>query len=159
MPLAYFLLPISYIDTDIDNTNRHSMYSTAQYVQHVKIVWYVQYVPYVRYVLILCVWEIPPPRCTDLFRKLSCTNMNLISYIQDGNIPIRDSSHPTPPHAGAVRGGAGAAWGGVGWEGIPYGYIPILDIGYLIFSLYIHKHIFEEHIKAVKETDIKQLCL
>ena len=40
--------------------------------------------------------------------------------------------HRTPPHAGAVRRGAGE---GMGWGGggIIYGYISILDVGYWIF--------------------------
>ena len=42
-----------------------------------------------------------------------------ISYIQYGNIPIRDSPHPTPPHAGAVR--KGAVGGGMGWGGVGRG--------------------------------------
>ena len=66
-----------------------------------------------------------------------------ISYIQYGNIPMRDSPspHPTPcrghPHKG--RGG----W--VGWRGgIPYGCISILDIGYLSMQIYMH---FREKVK------------
>ena len=52
------------------------------------------------------------------------------SYIQYGNIPIRDSPPPTPPHAGAVRTGAG---GGMGWGGGN----PLWEyfhIGYKIFA-------------------------
>ena len=36
-----------------------------------------------------------------------------ISYIQYGNIPMRDSPHPTPPHPMPAWGGDG--WGVVWW--------------------------------------------
>ena len=38
--------------------------------------------------------------------------------------------HPTPPHAKASADGAGMGMGSVGE--IPYGYVPILDMGYRI---------------------------
>ena len=61
-----------------------------------------------------------------------------ISYIQYGNIHIRDSPppHPTPCWGRPQRGRGGSmGWGG--WGGIPYGYISILDIGYWIY-IYIY---------------------
>ena len=69
-----------------------------------------------------------------------------MSYIQYGNISIRDSPTPSPPHAGAARRGAGGRAGGhgVGWGGggsIPYVLIYILDSGYWI-SMYIYNVIY-----------------
>ena len=78
-------------------------------------------------------------------------NKYQISFIQYGNTPTKDSPHRTPRHAplpgssadGPVMLGPSAedpgrgAWRGVGWGGIPYGYIPILDIGYWI---YVHTY-------------------
>ena len=57
-----------------------------------------------------------------------------ISLIQYGNIPIRDSPHPTPHNAGAAADGAGGEGHGVGmgWGGTTYGHIPILDIRHWI---------------------------
>ena len=82
-----------------------------------------------------------------------------ISYIQYGNIPIRDSfpPTPTPPHAGAARRGAGGAWGGGwgGWGGIPYGYISILDIGYWISILSIYIYI-NKLIKYKEKTEMRE---
>ena len=59
------------------------------------------------------------------------------SYIQHGNIPIRDSPHRAAPHSGATEG----------WGGIPYGYIFILDRGYLISIrsyIYIYMYTYIE---------------
>ena len=57
-----------------------------------------------------------------------------ISNIIYGTIPVRDSPHPTPPHAPpapAPADGFGMGWGVVG--GIRYGYISLLDIGYWMY--------------------------
>ena len=59
-----------------------------------------------------------------------------MSYIQYGNIPIRDSPPPHPPTPCPPRPLCGRPQHGVvggGWGGIPYGYISILDIGYWIY--------------------------
>ena len=59
-----------------------------------------------------------------------------ISYIQYENIPIRvpppHTPHPMPGTPAEVPGGT---WGGVVVGGMPYGYIPILHIGYLFINV------------------------
>ena len=62
-----------------------------------------------------------------------------ISYIQYGNIPIRDSPPPPPPHAppGPSADGPSMGWGGVGWGGV--GGNPLwvyFHIGYRILDIY-----------------------
>ena len=77
-----------------------------------------------------------------------CIDNHPISYMQDGNIPMRDPPpppHPVPtprPCCGQPRHGVG--WGG---QGILYGYISILDMGFWIYkciyilSMYIYSYI------------------
>ena len=49
--------------------------------------------------------------------------------------------HPMPHPPRILSGGPGMGWGGV--EGIPYGCIPILDIGYLMYIyIYIYLYIY-----------------
>ena len=82
------------------------------------------------------------------------------SYVQYGNIPIRDSP-PTPPHltppdptsphptpcwgcAQRGRGGRGMGWGG---GGIPYRYDCTLDIGYWTsIYIYIYRELCENQL-------------
>ena len=65
------------------------------------------------------------------------THINPMSYIQFGNIPIRDSTHSSTPHAfpAAPRSSPGRVGGGVGR--IPYVYVSILDLRYGGNHLYV----------------------
>ena len=66
-----------------------------------------------------------------------------ISYIQYGNIPIRDSpthTHPTPcpPPLRPVCGGPSMGWGGVGVNPLWI----YFHIGYRILDIYLHIYIY-----------------
>ena len=90
---------------------------------------YVTFVPYVMFPTTMGdSWRGPKTNCVDpnsmLVKKYVYIyiyiyiNRYPISYIQYGNIPIRDSPHPTPPHAVGTAdraGGGGRHW--VGWGG------------------------------------------
>ena len=74
-----------------------------------------------------------------------------MTYIQYGNITIRDFPPPTPPHAGAARKGAGGRCG-VGWGwGMGNPSWVCFHVGYRILDIHlcVYKHIYKYYMYAL----------